>query len=113
MEWKQRDGPFVSVPCFLNSRNQKHGDGNKRTVPVNSHTIPSIKEEAGPYFPKDQPLLRCFKSYYLNHTVLNQSPFSPQQYACSKDQDAAEDCEKPCAGAAGRRKFITGIIRND
>ena len=35
MEWKQRDGTFVSVPCFLNSRNQKHGDGNKRTVPVN------------------------------------------------------------------------------
>ena len=35
--------------------------------------------------------------------VLNQSPSPPQQYARSKDQDAAEDREKPCAGAAGGR----------
>ena len=38
---------------------------------------------------------------------------SPQQYPRSKDQGAAEDREEPCAGAAGGRKFIAGIIRND
>jgi hypothetical protein len=33
--------------------------------------------------------------------VLNQSPSPPQQYSRSKDQDTAEDCEEPSAGAAG------------
>ena len=28
----------------------------------------------------------------------SESPSSPQQYARSKDQDAAEDCEEPRAG---------------
>ena len=40
--------------------------------------------------------------------VLNESSSPPQQYACSKDQDAAEDREAPCAGAAGVRKCGTG-----
>ena len=58
--------------------------------------------------------------------VLNQSTSSPQQYSRSKDQDAAEDREEPCAGATGMgelgagcitilEKFylIIGIINND
>ena len=38
--------------------------------------------------------------------VLNHSPSPPQQYTRSKDQDAAEDREEPCAGAAGGWKFV-------
>ena len=45
--------------------------------------------------------------------MLNQSPSPPQQYARSKDQDAAEDCEEPCAGAAGGRKFVTARFKVD
>ena len=47
---------------------------------------------------KDQ-LTEVNWSLFVN--VLNQSPSPPQQYAYSKDQDAAEDREEPCARAAG------------
>ena len=76
-ETKYRDGPFGSVPlfsqgnigtvlsglspCFPNSRNQKQGDGNKRTVPV-PHPCPidySItKRISSKYFP-------CFIRLFL------------------------------------------------
>ena len=42
--------------------------------------------------------------------VLNQSPSPPQQYSRSKDQDAAEDREEPCAGAAGVREGCAGGV---
>ena len=45
--------------------------------------------------------------------VLNQSTSSPQQYSRSKDQDAAEDREEPCAGAAGGGKGVAGGVANN
>ena len=44
--------------------------------------------------------------------MLKRSPPPPQQYARSKDQDAAENCEEPCAGAAGGRKGSAGGVAN-
>ena len=43
---------------------------------------------------------------------LNQSPSPPQQCTRSKDQDTTEDCEEPCAGAAGSGELITRIIHD-
>ena len=45
--------------------------------------------------------------------MLNQSPSPPQQYSRSKDQDTAEDCEEPCAGAAGVREGDAGGVGYD
>ena len=45
--------------------------------------------------------------------VLNQFPSLQQQYTRSKDQDAAEDREDPCAGAAGVREGCTRFIRDN
>ena len=42
--------------------------------------------------------------------VLNQSPSPPQQYSRSKDQDAAENREEPCTGAAGGRQLVAGVV---
>ena len=58
--------------------------------------LPSPDAYTGSLYPwtliEDQPFLL---------TVLNCSPSPPQQYARSKNQDAAEDREEPCAVATG------------
>ena len=55
--------------------------------------------------------VHCASAFVFSTAVPHSS--SPQQYPRSKDQGAAEDREEPCAGTAGGRKFIAGIIRND
>ena len=54
--------------------------------------------------PKEKPATEV--TDFSVNLVLNQFTSPPQQYSCSKDQDAAEDREEPCAGAAGGWKFV-------
>ena len=49
---------------------------------------------------------------FSKNLVLNESPSPPQQYTRSKDQDAAEDREEPCAGAAGGWESDAGFVGN-
>ena len=58
--------------------------------------------------PKEKPATEV--TDFSVNLVLNQSPSPPQQYARSKDHDAAEDREEPCAGAAGCRKLHTRVV---
>ena len=59
-QWKQRDGPFVSVPLIPNSQNCEQGDGNKRTVPV-THITTALQSTAPLWEPLD------IGDYFLYH----------------------------------------------
>ena len=60
--------------------------------------------------PKEKPATEV--TDFSVNLVSNQFPSPPQQYARSKDQDAAEDREEPCAGAAGVREGCAGGVDN-
>ena len=62
---------------------------------------------------KRKLILSFLKTSLSVNLVLNQSPSPPQQYSCSKDQDAAEDRVSPSAGAAGVRKGSARHVSND
>ena len=60
--------------------------------------------------PKEKPATKV--TDFSVNLVLNQSSSPPQQYARSKDQDAAEDRKEPCTGAAGVGKGGAGGVGN-
>ena len=61
--------------------------------------------------PKEKPATKV--TDFSVNLVLNQFQSPPQQCSRSKDQDAAEDREEPCAGATGGGKGDAGGVANN